>query len=244
MHEGMAGLIIIGDELLCGKRRDRHFDYVMSRLVPLGWRLAWLSMLPDDEQCLVDHFKRSLKEGLPVFCFGGIGATPDDVTRQSVAQAAAVPLVRHTAAIAEITAYFGEAAYPNRVRMGELPQGSRIIPNPVNRIPGFSFNQHHFFPGFPEMAWPMFDWLLANEYRDAVVPLHERMVTVHGVGESQLLGVMEAICVCYPEVKLFSLPHLRPHPFIELGVRGRLGVDEAFMGLKQELQRAGVVFEE
>ena len=90
----------------------------------------------------------------------------------------------------------------------------------------------------------MFDWILANEYRDAVVPLNERMVTVHGVGESQLLGVMEAICVCYPEVKLFSLPHLRPHPFIELGVRGRLGVDEAFMGLKQELQRAGVVFEE
>ena len=243
MNRGEAGLIIIGDELLCGKRHDRHFNYVMERLIPLGWQLAWVSILPDDEERLVEQFRRSLSEELPVFCFGGIGATPDDLTRQSAAKAAAAPLIRHPDAIAEIEAHFGEAAYPNRVRMGELPQGSRIIPNPVNRIPGFSLHRHHFFPGFPELAWPMFDWVLSNEYGEAPIPLQERVVTIRGMGESQLLGLMEEIRDRYPQVKLFSLPHLLPEPMIELGVRGRVGVDDAFAGLMQVLERDGVTFE-
>ena len=75
-----------------------------------------------------------------------------------------MPLARHPEAVAEIEARFGAEAYPHRVLMAEFPAGSSIIPNPFNRIASFSIRDHHFFPGFPQMAWPMLDWVLATRY--------------------------------------------------------------------------------
>lgn len=95
---------------------------------------------------------------------GGIGATPDDLTRQCAAEAAGVPMERHPEALALIVEKFGEAAYAKRVLMADFPAGAGIIPNPYNRIPGFSLNRHYFLPGFPEMAWPMMEWVLDTHY--------------------------------------------------------------------------------
>jgi molybdopterin-biosynthesis enzyme MoeA-like protein len=243
MAAGEAGLIIIGDEILFGSRHDLHFDHVRETLAAIGWRLAWVRILSDDEPQLTDEFSRTIAGSLPVFCFGGIGATPDDVTRQCAARAAGVELTLHPEAVAEIEAQFGEAAYPRRINMAELPQGSRLIPNPVNRVPGFSFNTHHFFPGFPEMAWPMLDWVLQNEYQAELEPLLERSLTVFEVGESELVELMEDLIARHPDVKLFSLPRLGQRRHIELGFRGRRGLDAAFDDLVHGLQQAGVKFE-
>ncbi len=240
MNSGEAGLVIIGDELLCGSRRDRHLEHVLETLLPIHWRLAWVKMLPDDESLLCDQLAQSINADLPVFCFGGIGATPDDVTRQSAARAAGVPLVTHAQAVAEIEAQFGEAAYPKRIRMADLPDGCQLIPNPVNRVPGFTFNYHHFLPGFPEMAWPMLDWVLKQHYQLALAPLQERSLKVFDVGESELIDLMEALIARHPDVKLFSLPHLGQHRHIELGFRGRVGVEQAFAELSALLQQAGI----
>ena len=106
--------------------------------------------------------------------------------------------------------------------MGEFPAGSRIVPNPFNRIPGFSLGHHHFVPGFPQMAWPMIAWVLDTYYSALFQPgrIDERSIIVRGCGESQLIDVMNTCLARYPRLKVFSLPRIAPERHVELGVRG------------------------
>ena len=174
---------------------------------PRGLGLAWAHYEGDDRDALAAVLRASFARGDVVFSFGGVGATPDDHTRQAAALALGVPLERHPAAVAELEAQFGAAAYPHRVLMAEFPAGATIIPNPVNRVASFAIRDHYFFPGFPQMAWPMLDWVLATrEPPLAGPPSGERAIVVHGAGESQLLPLMNACVARYPQLKLFSLP--------------------------------------
>jgi molybdopterin-biosynthesis enzyme MoeA-like protein len=217
------GALIIGDEILSGKRADKHLEHVIATLSARGLALAWARYEGDDRARLVALLRETFAAGDIVFAFGGVGATPDDHTRQAAAAALGVPLVRHPQALAEIEARFGKDAWPHRVLMADFPEGCTIIPNPVNRIASFSLRDHHFFPGFPQMAWPMLDWVLATRYTAlAAPPSAERAIVVYGAGESQLLPVMEDNVARFPQLKLFSLPSFLPDGArrIELGVRG------------------------
>jgi molybdopterin-biosynthesis enzyme MoeA-like protein len=237
------GIIVVGDEILNGKRRDRHFEALSGMLRERGFSVAWLRILPDDPDYLTAEFTRTMEEGRPVFCCGGIGATPDDHTRACAASAAAVPVIAHPGAVAEIEARFGADAYPNRIRMAELPQGSELIPNPYNRIPGFSINRHHFMPGFPDMAHPMAAWVLDNHYREGGQPEQQRAVRVRGVTESQLMDLMQALTEQFPDTKLFSLPRLGAEYQIELGFRARGDLDAPFGALLAGLEELGVAYD-
>lgn len=221
----MFGAFIIGDELLVGKRQDKHLPFLIEALGKRGLRLAWATYLGDDPDRIMEALARSFSSSDVVFVFGGIGATPDDHTRQCAAAALGVPLRLHPEAEREIRARFGPDTTPQRLQMGEFPEGSTIVPNPFNRIPGFSFGAHHFVPGFPQMAWPMVEWVLDTRYkalfdRDR---WSEASVLVYEAGESQLVGAMEEVGRAFPGVKVFSLPSMgddgsRRH--VELGVRG------------------------
>src|SRR4030095_15093151 len=135
-------------------------------------------------------------------------------------------------------------AYPNRVLMAEFPAGSRIIPNPVNRVAAFAIRDHHFFPGFPQMAWPMLDWVLATWYRDLVrTPAVERAIVVFGAGVSPLLPLMNECVARFPRVKLFSLPSFQTDGSrrIELGVRGEaVWADTALAFLRDGVTGGGL----
>ena len=239
------GAYIIGDEILSGKREDKHLVRVINTLAERGLMLSWAQYLGDDRERLIGEFRRSLATDALVFSFGGIGATPDDHTRQAAAAAAGVPIERHAGAIALIEQQFGEAAYPKRVLMADFPQGVALIPNPVNRVPGFSLGHHHFFPGFPDMAWPMLDWVLATHYPDLrVEPEVELAIRVNGAGESQLLDLMERVVRDHPACKLFSLPSLKPERTIELGVRGqRADCEPAIAALQDGVTAAGFAWD-
>lgn len=241
------GLIIIGDEILSGKRQDKHFARVVELMTARGLSLSWVNYLGDDRARLVETLRASFASGDVVFSCGGIGATPDDHTRQAAAAALGMPLVRHPEAVAELEAKWGADAYPNRVLMAEFPQGSRIVPNPVNRVAAFSFADHHFFPGFPEMAWPMLDWVLATHYPALVqaAPV-ERAIAVFDAGESQLLALMEENVARFPMLKLFSLPSFLPDGGrrIELGVKGDAAhADAALAHLVAGVNAAGFRWE-
>ncbi len=226
----MIGALIIGDEILSGKRQDKHLAHVIGTLAPRGLVLAWARYEGDDRGRLTAVLRETFERGDIVFAFGGVGATPDDHTRQAAAAALGVPLEPHPQAIAQIEAQFGAAAYPHRVLMGEFPAGSTIIPNPVNRVASFSIRDHHFFPGFPQMAWPMLDWVLATRYPSLAAPASvERAIVVLGAGESQLLPFMNEIVDRFSRVKLFSLPSFMPNGGrrLELGVRGEPGEADA-----------------
>jgi molybdopterin-biosynthesis enzyme MoeA-like protein len=216
------GIILIGDELLLGKRQDKHLAKMIEILGARGLRLDWARIVGDDPPLLETTLRETFASGDLVFSFGGIGATPDDVTRQCAAAAAGVALVRHTEAAALLEARFGASAYPNRILMADLPEGARLIPNPVNQIPGFSLRDHHFLPGFPNMAWPMAEWVLDTHYRHLFrsQPEVERTVIVYEVAESSLIPTMHELLAAFPGVKLASLPSTVNSGEIELGVRG------------------------
>ena len=237
------GLIVIGDEILKGKRRDRHFEVFLGMLDERGMTLAWLQILPDEPDLLIRRLRSSMEEGAPVFSCGGIGATPDDHTRFCAASAAGVPLEAHPEAMAEIEARFGEDAYPNRIRMANLPRGCELIPNPHNRIPGFSLNRHYFLPGFPEMAHPMARWVLDTRYQASIAPEQELAIRLYDAHESSLLPLMERLTADWPQLKLFSLPRLDPERFIELGFRGRGDLHPAFQQLCRDIESMGLSYE-
>ncbi len=220
------GLILIGDELLSGKRQDKHFPWMTQALARRGLELSWCHIVGDEEEQLVELFSRTLGTEDLVFSCGGIGATPDDRTRQAAAKAAGRALLRHPEAVAIMQERFGEALYPNRIRMAELPEGAGLIPNPVSAVPGFSVGHHHFVPGFPKMAWPMIEWVLDNHYA-RLFPQEfavEYGMRVHNVPESELLDLMEAILEAYEGLRLSSLPDSETGRFIELSVRGLPGL--------------------
>jgi molybdopterin-biosynthesis enzyme MoeA-like protein len=204
--------------------------------------------LGDDRSRLADTLRRTMASNDVVFSFGGIGVTPDDHTRQAAAAAAGVVLALHADAEREIRARMAEMnqeVTPARLELGTFPAGSRIIPNPFNRIPGFSYAHHHFFPGFPQMAWPMLEWVLDTHYRELFCSGAEvelALIVWDGL-EGQLLDLMRRIESEFAGVTVFSLPSfgsetLRRH--IELGVRGDPAVAQsAFAAMRAELERRG-----
>ncbi|HZW19844.1 competence/damage-inducible protein A [Noviherbaspirillum sp.] len=254
------GLIIIGDEILSGKRTDKHFPKVVELLAARGLQLSWAEYVGDDRERITAVLKRSFASDDIVFSCGGIGATPDDHTRQCAAAALGVPLELHPEAklriqerIADVAREEGRqpdldaAENAHRLKMGEFPQGASIIPNPYNKIPGFAVHHgagaHYFVPGFPVMAWPMIEWALDTYHSHLFrkVARLEKAVLVFGQAESTLTPMMEAIEAEFPQVKVFSLPSvgdatIRRH--IELGVKGEPAqVEAAFARMLEGLDR-------
>ena len=219
------GAIIIGDEILSGKRQDKHMAKLIEALSARGLELAWAQYLGDDTPLITATLQRVLTLPDVVFSFGGIGATPDDHTRQCAADAAGVALKLHPDAEAEIRARFVDdpkGVTPQRLEMGTYPEGSRIIPNVFNRIPGFNYKNIYFVPGFPQMAWPMIDWVLDTHYQHLFDAnrIGEAAIIVREAGESLLIDLMKAVQGRYSALKVFSLPRVSPERFIELGARG------------------------
>jgi molybdopterin-biosynthesis enzyme MoeA-like protein len=240
------GIYIIGDEILSGKREDKHLTQAIAILKARGLQLGWAEYLGDDPARMVASFKRSFAQsetnGDIVFSFGGIGATPDDYTRQAAADALNVPIARHAGAVAEIVAQFGEEnAYPKRVIMADFPQGAALIPNPVNRVAGFSVKQHYFVPGFPAMAHPMMEWVLDTHYSHLFHQtqyLEQSIIVIEGI-ESKLIDLMNAVIAEF-DVKVFSLPKLKPNPHVELGAKGAPDkVLQAMVALKAGVEDLG-----
>lgn len=249
------GLIIIGDEILSGKRQDKHFSKVLELLTARGLQLAWTEIIGDDPARITATLRRTMATQDVVFSCGGIGATPDDHTRQCAAAALGVGLTLHPQAkqliqerITEMLKAEGKPVdlstpdHLHRLKMGEFPTGAQIIPNAFNRIPGFSVGHHHFVPGFPVMAEPMIAWVLDTHYAELrhQQARAEKSLLVFEVAESLLTPLMEQIESTWPLVRVFSLPSVgdqRTRRHIDLGVKGDPAqVELAFAALVDALQ--------
>ncbi|WP_298923963.1 molybdopterin-binding protein [uncultured Ramlibacter sp.] len=254
-----VGLVIVGDEILSGKRADKHMPKLIELLAARGLQLAWADYVGDSPERITATLQRAFASGSPVFSCGGIGATPDDHTRQCAARALGAELELHREAEALIRERMQDIAREqgtpyepdrpdniHRLNMGVFPKGATIIPNPYNKIAGFSVGDVHFVPGFPVMAWPMMEWVLDTHYQhlfrqQAYV---EKSVIVFGAMEAALTPLMETIERDHPGIKVFSLPSV-DHPqygrHIDLGVKGEPGaVDVAYAQLITGLQAHGV----
>lgn len=245
------GAVIIGDEILSGKRQDKHFAKITEMLGARGLLLSWVEYLGDDRARLAATFKRTMAAGDVVFSCGGIGNTPDDHTRQAVAAALGVGLELHPQAFEELKLRFAnEEITDQRKQLVTFPAGVRMVPNPFNRIAGFTVNDHYFVPGFPQMAHPMIEWALDTFYRDLFQPVDGKLekaflLTGPNAYESALLDLMEHIVKDYPTLRLFSLPSLngseRRH--LELGVEGEPAlVEKAMEEIRFEIERRGIAW--
>jgi molybdopterin-biosynthesis enzyme MoeA-like protein len=216
--------LIIGDEILAGRRADCHFPMLVTLLARYHLKLNTVLYLPDERETLTAALTHSLKRAMPTFVFGGIGGTPDDQTRQAAALASGRALVPHPEGTALIVARFGEAAYPYRIKMAEFPSQTTLIPNPINGIAGFSLDQHHFFPGFPSMATPMAEWVVTQYYAHESLVEEECILIIPHGRESHLTGEMEQLVLQFPTISFSSLPSFgtedAPYPHIELRVAG------------------------
>ena len=266
MSESQASfaLIIIGDEILSGKRADKHLPKAIELLTARGLQLAHADYVGDDPERITATLARAFASGEVVFSCGGIGATPDDHTRQCAARALGVELALHPQAerlirerMQDVAREQGQTYEPDRadnvhrLNMGVFPVGARIIPNPYNKIPGFSCSSPlghgavHFVPGFPVMAWPMMEWVLDTHYAHLFhrTSWREQSVIVYGSMEAVLTPLMEAIEARHAGVKVFSLPSV-DHPqhgrHIELGVKGATEqVPAAYAELLDGLRQLG-----
>jgi molybdopterin-biosynthesis enzyme MoeA-like protein len=263
------GLIIIGDEIMSGKRADKHLPAVIERLHARGLQLAYADYVGDSRARITSSLERAFASSDVVFSCGGIGATPDDHTRQCAALSLGLGLELHPQArlliedrMRDVAREQGETFDPDRadnvhrLNMGVFPAGAEIIPNPYNKIPGFSCDAArltgkgagvvHFVPGFPVMAWPMIEWVLDTRYADCFhrSPSVEKSVIAFGAMEAALTPLMEDIEHRFATVRVFSLPSV-DHPeygrHIELGVKGEVAdVDAAYIALLDGLRQMQV----
>jgi len=252
------GLIIVGDEILSGKRADKHLPKVIELLAARGLSLSWARYVGDERERITADLAHAFASGDVVFSCGGIGATPDDHTRQCAAAALGVELALHPQARDLILERMRDTAVEqgipyepdradnvHRLNMGVFPVGAQIIPNPYNKIAGFSVGDVHFVPGFPVMAWPMIEWVLDHRYAHlhAAAATREKSVIVFGAMEATLTPLMESIEERFEGIKVFSLPSV-DHPdwgrHIELGVKGSLErLDAAYAILIEGLHAHG-----
>ena len=257
------GLIVIGDEILSGRRQDKHMSKLIELLNERGLSLSWAKYVADDPDQITATLKASFASGDVVFSTGGIGATPDDHTRQCAALALGTKTQLHptareliagriqsTAEGDPIKADLSRPENQHRFKMGEFPIGSEIIPNPYNQIPGFRIQEHHFVPGFPVMAAPMMAWSLDTHYKDLFHQENwseQSFIVPKGI-ESALTPLMERIEASFPGVKVFSLPSVGDaskggvyaERHIELGIKGNANLlESAWSALRTGTQELG-----
>lgn len=250
-------LIIIGDEILSGRRQDKHFSKAIELLAARGMQLAGAEFVSDNRDTIAAVLSRSFASNDVFFCCGGIGATPDDQTRQAAAQALGRKLVLHPEAARLIAERCADSARQGRgsadmslpenqqrLQMGVFPESAQIVPNPFNKIPGFYIDDHTFMPGFPEMAWPMMEWTLDTRYASLQHTSNrvEHSFLAFGLPESRITPALEALEQKWPGVKAFSLPSMGEsgHPHIDLGVKGEPNAAaQALAYLRDEVVRVG-----
>ena len=211
--------LIIGTEILNARREDKHFVFLRDELAKYGHELFASFIVKDDTKLITDTFKMIQADPNAVmFSFGGIGSTPDDLTREISAKVFTdAPLVRHKEFEQNIIERFGDKAYPHRVHMSDLPKNAALLFNPVNNMSGYSLEERYFFvPGFPQMAHPMLKDVIAKQF--SVSQKKFRQTLLAQTSEDTLINLMKELP---SEIELSSLPIFKDGlPNVELSLSG------------------------
>lgn len=209
--------VIIGSEILNGRRDDKHFLYMKNALMQRGHTLFASFIIKDDHELIRSTYSMIKNDPDAVmFSFGGIGSTPDDLTRQIASEVFSDgELVSHKQFYSDILARFGDEAFPNRIHMADLPKEAELLPNVINNMSGFYLENRYFFmPGFPEMSHPMVDYILKNFYPQA--PITYRKTLIAQTSENTLIHIMKQLD---QDVDFSSLPMLNSgNPSVEISV--------------------------
>ncbi|MCW5697736.1 MAG: competence/damage-inducible protein A [Bauldia sp.] len=199
-----AGLIVIGDEILSGRTKDRNIGHVAEVLTSLGIDLREVRIVPDIEAEIVAAVDAMRVRYSHVLTTGGIGPTHDDITADSIAKAFGVAIDVDPRAAALLEARYGAAAMTEAtLRMARIPAGAALILNSVSAAPGFSIGNVHVLAGVPPIMQAMLDDLAPR------LGTARRMLSrtvVFRVGESRIAAGLAAAQADFPEVLIGSYP--------------------------------------
>ncbi len=208
-----ACVIVIGNEILSGRTQDVNIAYLANRLNGLGVRLCEARIIADDETAIVEALNACRVRYDYVFTTGGIGPTHDDITPACIAKAFDRPLVRNAEAEAVLRSHYGRSNINEaRLSMANLPEGAKLIDNPVSRAPGFQIENVFVLAGVPVVARAMFENLA--DHLKGGTPVASRTVSAL-VPEGEIAGDLASIQARYSDVDIGSYPFIR---------HGRLGV--------------------
>ncbi|RXK12107.1 molybdopterin-binding protein [Halarcobacter mediterraneus] len=199
--------VIIGTELLNGRRKDAHFAFLNEELLKRGWTHKASFVIEDDTKLMEDIYRLiKADDNSVMFSYGGIGATPDDYTREVAAKVFREGKMQyHKKAQELIINQFGDEAYPYRIEMGNLPINAKLLKNVVNNVAGFYLDDRFFFtPGFPSMSQAMVLEALDKHYVKNEQIKYRKTLTAF-CGENDLISLMKEIP---DEVELSSLPKI------------------------------------
>jgi molybdenum cofactor synthesis domain-containing protein len=201
-----AAVLLIGDEILSGRTKDKNLGFIADYLVGLGIDLKEARCVADDEDDIVAAVNALRARYTYVFTTGGIGPTHDDITADAVAKAFDVPIGHDPRAVDVLTRYFKEIGRePNeaRLRMARVPQGATLIENAVSKAPGFRIENVFVMAGVPKVMNAMMDAIAPTLARG--VPMQSRTVALQG-GEGDVAKPLGEIQSRYADVFIGSYP--------------------------------------
>ncbi len=215
-----AALIIIGEEILNGRTKDKNIGYIAEYLTNLGINLREVRVIGDEEAAIVEAVNALRAECNYVFTCGGIGPTHDDITADSIAKAFGVPISENAQAIEMLLErYAPEDLNAGRRRMARIPHGAALIPNSISKAPGFILENVHVMAGVPNIMQVMMDALAPQLAKGQ--PLH--VVTIDTrVGEGTYAEALREIAAQHPTVSIGSYPRFTAQGFAtQIIIRGK-----------------------
>ncbi len=237
--------VIIGTELLNGRRKDAHFSFLNEQLLLRGWTHKASFVIEDDVKLMENIFNLiKADESSVMFCFGGIGSTPDDYTREIASKVFREGKSEyHEKAKELILNQFGDESYPHRIEMAYLPINAKLLKNVVNNVPGFYLDDRFFFtPGFPSMSQSMVIEALDRYYKKNSLEKYRLTLTAF-CGENDLIDIMKKL----PEdVELSSLPKLidgKRSVVLSLSSYNKEVLPKEFAMFTEYLEKENIIYE-
>lgn len=214
-----AAVIVIGDEILSGRTRDKNIGHIAERLTNSGIQLREVRIVADDEAAIVEAVNTLRQRYDYLFTTGGIGPTHDDITADSIGAAFGLPVQEDPRALDIMRRHFRENQLtPARLRMARMPMGAALIDNPVSATPGFSVENVHVMAGVPQIMQAMLDQVLPGLRAGQKLLSHTLRVSGREGDVAELLGEAQE---AFPDVTIGSYP---------FHVDNRFGVNVVFRG--------------
>ncbi|MBX9911661.1 MAG: competence/damage-inducible protein A [Beijerinckiaceae bacterium] len=199
-----AAILVIGDEILSGRTKDKNIGYIAEYLTNIGIDLREVRVVPDIEDEIVAALNALRAKVSYVFTTGGIGPTHDDITADAVAKAFGVTIDHDPRAIAMLAERFPpDQLNEARLRMARIPAGADLIANSVSKAPGFIIGNVHVMAGVPSIMQAMLD-VVAPTLKTGVRMLSETMRA--GLKEGDIGTPLAAIAKAHPETSIGSYP--------------------------------------
>ena len=229
MTNPTAAIIVIGDEILSGRTKDKNIGWLAEQLNAQGIQLREARVIPDIREVIIDTVKTLSDAHDLVFTSGGIGPTHDDITTECIAAAFGKKVIRHPEAEARLIAHYRNTDIEfnaARQKMADIPEDATLIDNPLSAAPGFILGNVHVFAGVPSILQAMFEGLRDNLPGGVAMT---RLTVQCAIGEGTIATVMETVQAAHEGVSIGSYPWFKP---------GQFGTAAVVSGLDPEMTHA------